>query len=42
VHRLLVPPDRARAGLAVRPKLKPRSARIGAITDVEGFEPVRS
>jgi uncharacterized OB-fold protein len=42
VHRLLVPPDRARAGLAVRPKLKPRSARIGAITDIEGFEPVRS
>jgi uncharacterized protein len=42
VHRLLVAPDRARAGLAVRPKLKPRSARVGAITDIEGFEPVRS
>src|SRR5256886_5606465 len=42
VHRLLVPPDRARAGLAVRPKLKPRNARVGAITDIEGFEPVGS
>ena len=42
VHRLLVPPDRARAGLAVRPKLKPKGDRVGAITDIEGFDPVGS
>src|SRR5689334_24516060 len=42
VHRLLVPPDRARTGLAVRPRVKSREARTGAITDIEGFEPVGS
>ena len=42
VHRLLVPPDQARAGLAVRAKLKPQDARTGTIADIEGFEPVRS
>lgn len=42
VHRLLAPPDRARAGLAVRAKLRPKGARVGAITDIEGFEPTRS
>jgi len=42
VHRLLIPPGRARAGLLVRPKLKPKAARVGAITDIEGFEPVGS
>jgi uncharacterized OB-fold protein len=42
VHRLLVPPDRARAGLAVRARIKPRDVRTGTITDIEGFEPVRS
>jgi uncharacterized OB-fold protein len=42
VHRLLVAPDRARAGLKVRPKLKPRDARTGSITDIDGFEPVGS
>ena len=42
VHRLLVPPDQARAGLAVRAKLKPQAARTGTIADIEGFEPVRS
>ena len=42
VHRLLVPAGRARAGLSVRPKLKPKAARVGAITDIEGFEPVGS
>ncbi len=42
VHRLLVPPGRARVGLAVRPKLKAREDRVGAITDIEGFEPVGS
>ncbi|TLZ72000.1 MAG: Zn-ribbon domain-containing OB-fold protein [Methanobacteriota archaeon] len=41
LHRLLVPPARARAGLAVRPKLKPREARTGTIADIDGFEPVR-
>jgi len=42
VHRLLLTPDRAKAGLGVRPRLKPKSARVGAITDIEGFEPARS
>ena len=42
VHRLLVPPGRALVGLAVRPKLKARADRVGAITDIEGFEPVGS
>ncbi len=39
VHRLLLAPDRARAGLAVRPVLKPAGSRVGAITDIEGFAP---
>lgn len=38
VHRLLVPPGAARAGLAVRARLKPKASRTGAITDLEGFE----
>lgn len=42
VHRLLVAPDRVRVGLAVRAKLKPKGARVGAITDIEGFGPIRS
>jgi uncharacterized OB-fold protein len=42
VHRLLVAPDHARVGAAVRPKLRPKAARVGAITDIEGFEPTRS
>src|SRR5216117_2391514 len=42
VHRLLVPPAKARIGLAVRAKLRARGDRVGAITDIEGFEPVRS
>ena len=42
VHRLLVPPDRAKVGTAVRARLKPKAARVGAITDIEGFEPDRS
>ncbi len=42
VHRLLAPQDQARAGMAVRAKLKPREARTGTIADIEGFEPVRS
>ena len=40
VHRLLVEPGRARSGLVVRPVLKPENARVGAITDIEGFAPV--
>jgi len=42
VHRLLVPPAKARVGLAVRAKLRARGDRVGAVTDIEGFEPVRS
>lgn len=42
VHRLLAPRDRARAGLAVRAKLRPKGTRVGAITDIEGFIPTRS
>lgn len=42
VNRLLVPPEQARVGLTVRPKLKPKASRVGAITDIEGFEPTRS
>ena len=42
VNRLLIPRDRARVGLAVRPKLKSKGARVGAITDIDGFEPLRS
>ena len=37
VHRLLVPADRAKAGLRVRPVLRPQGARVGNITDIEGF-----
>jgi uncharacterized protein len=42
VHRLLVPPTQARAGLAVRAKLKPLEERTGTIADIDGFAPVRS
>src|SRR5438093_1251814 len=41
-HRLLVAPKKARAGLSVRVRLKPRNGRTGTIADIEGFEPVRS
>lgn len=41
LHRLLVPAAQARAGLAVRAKLKPHEERTGTIADIEGFEPVR-
>ena len=40
VHRLLVPAERARAGLAVRAVLRPLDSRTGAITDIAGFAPV--
>jgi len=39
VHRLLVPPNRARTGLTVRAVLKSEDARSGAITDILGFAP---
>jgi len=42
VHRLLVPADRARPGMRVRVRLRPREARTGAVTDMEGFEPATS
>ena len=42
LHRLLVAPKQARAGLSVRVRLKPRDGRTGTIADIEGFEPVRS
>jgi uncharacterized protein len=40
IHRLIAPVDRAKAGLPVRIRLKPRSARTGTILDIEGFEPI--
>ena len=42
VHRLLVVPEKAKVGLAVRVRLKPREARTGTILDIEGFEPAAS
>lgn len=42
IHRLLVPPEAAKPGLAVRVKLKPKEARSGSILDMEGFEPAAS
>ena len=42
IHRLLVPPEKARPGLAVRAKVKPAEARQGNILDIEGFEPLPS
>ncbi len=42
IHRLLVPPEAAKPGLAVRARLKPQAARAGNILDIEGFEPLTS
>ncbi len=42
VHRLLVLPGAAKAGIPVRVKLKPKEARTGTILDIEGFEPLPS
>jgi hypothetical protein len=42
IHRLLVPPDQAKVGLAVRVKLKPKEMRTGTILDIDGFEPAAS
>ncbi len=37
IHRLLVPPVKARVGMAVRVSLRPKEARTGGILDIEGF-----
>ncbi len=42
IHRLLVAPEKAKVGMAVRPRIKPREARTGTILDIEGFEPATS
>lgn len=42
IHRLLVPPDQAKIGMAVRVRLKPKEQRTGTILDIEGFEPYAS
>lgn len=42
IHRLLVPPEDAKAGIAVRVRLRPKEARTGTILDIEGFEPSAS
>src|SRR3989454_10899757 len=42
LHRLLVAPKQARAGLSVRARRRARDGRTGAIAGIEGFEPVRS
>lgn len=42
VHRLLAAPDRARVGMPVHVKVRPREARTGTILDIEGFEPSAS
>lgn len=42
IHRLLVLPEKAKVGLAVRPRLKPKEARTGTVLDIEGFEPAAS
>ena len=39
VHRLAVPPERARPGLKVRPVLRPAAQRVGSITDIVDFAP---
>ena len=42
LHRLLVPPEKAKPGLPVRVRLRPRESRTGSILDIEGFEPSAS
>lgn len=39
IHRVFGAPSTARPGLRVRVRLRPKEARVGAITDIEGFEP---
>ena len=40
IHRVDVAPAQAKAGLRVRPKLKPPRKRAGAIDDIVSFVPV--
>lgn len=40
VHRLSVPPEKVKAGMKVRPRLKSQPDRTGEITDIMFFEPV--
>jgi len=40
IHRVTVPPERVKAGLRVRPNLKPPRQRTGTINDIESFVPV--
>jgi uncharacterized OB-fold protein len=42
IHRFLAPADKAKAGMSVRVRVKPRAARTGTILDIEGFDPVTS
>ena len=42
IHRFLGAADRARPGLSVQVKLKPKESRTGSILDIEGFEPSAS
>jgi len=39
VHRVAVPPARAKPGLTVRPVLRPAAERVGNITDILHFAP---
>lgn len=39
VHRLAVPPAKAKAGMKVRPVLRPPKQRVGRITDILHFAP---
>jgi len=40
VHRIIAPPEKVKAGIRVRPRLKPELLRTGEVTDIEGFEPI--
>ncbi len=42
IHRLLVSPEQAKFGMAVRVRLRPKERRTGTILDIEGFEPSAS
>lgn len=42
LHRILCAPDKASIGMKVRAKLLPRVRRTGAITDIEGFVPIKA
>lgn len=38
VHRVLVEPEKVKAGMKVRVSVLPRSKRTGTVLDIEGFE----